>query len=97
MPEKKGENGKASLHRRQRSRIAECVAAHADNPYAEAVLSRVITTPVGLVARGAVRNDAVAAVHGPIPYGDGYAQGVTTVSVGAVDRAAVRAPSVSLT
>ena len=29
MPEKKGENGKASLHRRQRSRIAECVAAPA--------------------------------------------------------------------
>lgn len=86
-----GVHAPVSANARSEVRAQAVVAAHTDDPYADAASSRVTATPVGLVARSTVRNDAVAAAHGPNPYADVYDQGVTTVSAGAVDRAAVRA------
>ncbi|OUM02835.1 helicase SNF2 [Variovorax sp. JS1663] len=67
------------------------VAAHSDNPYAEAVSSRVAAPLLASGPRAIVRNEAVAAAHGPNPYAEGYGQGVTSVQAGIVDRTTVRA------
>ncbi|MDR6535127.1 helicase SNF2 [Variovorax soli] len=67
------------------------VAAHSENPYAEAVSSRVAPALVASTDRASVRNEAVAAARSANPYADGYGQGVASVQASTVDRAAVRA------
>ncbi|MEJ8810828.1 alpha/beta hydrolase [Variovorax ureilyticus] len=55
-----GVQAPVSANSRSEVRAKAVVVAHSDAPYAESVPSRVIATPVGLVARGTVRNDAAA-------------------------------------
>jgi len=86
-----GVQASVSANARADVRGQAVVAAHSDNPYAEAVSSRVAAAPTGLTGRGAVRSTEVAAAHSANPYAEGYGQGVTSVSSGAVDRSAVRA------
>ncbi|MBT2322361.1 helicase SNF2 [Variovorax paradoxus] len=71
---------------------AEAVAAaRSDNPYAEAVSSRVAPVQTASTDRAGVRVDAVAAARSANPYAEGYAQGVNPVLASTVDRATVRA------
>ena len=86
-----GVQASVSANARADVRGQAVVAAHSDNPYAEAVSSRVAAAPSGLAAPGGGRSTAVGRAHTANPYAEGYGQGVTSVSSGAVDRSAVRA------
>jgi len=86
-----GVQAPVSANQRSDVRAEGVVAAHSDNPYAEAVSSRVAPRLIASTARSGVRADAVASAHSPNPYAEGYGQGVASVSVGIVNRATVRA------
>jgi len=77
-------NSRADVH------AQAMVAARSENPYAEAVSSRVTPTMTASTGRTAVRNGAVAAAHSANPYAEGYGQGVAHMATGTVDRASVR-------
>ena len=79
-----------SSNSRAEVRAGAVDAARQDNPYAEAVSSRVAPLQTASAPRAIVRNEAVAAAHSANPYAEGYGQGVASVSTGIVDRAAVR-------
>ncbi|MBB3178265.1 helicase SNF2 [Variovorax sp. Sphag1AA] len=79
-----------SSNSRAEVRAGAVDAARQDNPYAEAVSSRVAPLQTASAPRGTVRNEAVAAAHSANPYAEGYGQGVASASASAVDRSAVR-------
>jgi hypothetical protein len=79
-----------SSNSRAEVRAGAVIAAHSDNPYAEAVSSRVAPLLTASAPRVTVRSDAVAAAHSANPYAEGYGQGVASVSSGIVDRSTVR-------
>jgi hypothetical protein len=85
-----GVHAPVSANQRADVRAEAVVAAHSDNPYADAVSSHVAPAQLASGDRVVVRNEAVAAAHGPDRYAEGYGQGVTPVLAG-VDRATVRA------
>jgi hypothetical protein len=86
-----GVHAPVSANSRADVRAQAVVAARSDNPYAEAVSSRVAPILIASTERGSVRNQAVAAAHSANPYAEGYGHGVTRVMAGTIDRAAIRA------
>ena len=85
-----GVHAPVSANSRADVRAQAMVAARSENPYAEAVSSRVAPVMTASTGRTAVRNEAVAAAHGTNPYAEGYGQGVAHVTTGTMDRASVR-------
>lgn len=86
-----GVHAPVSANSRADVRAQAVVAARSDNPYAEAVSSRVAPVLSASTDRGIVRNEAVAAAHSANPYAEGYGHGVTRVMAGTIDRATIRA------
>ncbi|NDZ15980.1 helicase SNF2 [Variovorax sp. WS11] len=86
-----GVHAPVSANARADVRAQAVVAARSDNPYAEAVSSRVAPILTASTDRGIVRNEAVAAAHSANPYAEGYGHGVTRVMAGTIDRATIRA------
>ncbi|MDR6857389.1 helicase SNF2 [Variovorax guangxiensis] len=86
-----GVHAPVSANSRADVRAQAVVAARSDNPYAEAVSSRVAPVLSASTDRGIVRNGAVAAAHSANPYAEGYGHGVTRVMAGTIDRATIRA------
>jgi hypothetical protein len=86
-----GVHAPVSANSRADVRAQAVVAARSDNPYAEAVSSRVAPILIASTERTAVRNEAVAAAHSANPYAEGYGQGVARAMTGSVGRASVRA------
>ena len=86
-----GVHAPVSANSRADVRAQAVIVARSENPYAEAVSSRVEPALVASTDRAGVRNEAVAAAHSANPYADGYGQGVNSVAASTVDRAAVRA------
>ena len=86
-----GVHAPVSANNRADVQAQAVVAAHSENPYAEAVSSRVAPALVASTDRADVRNEAVAAAHSANPYAEGYGQGVSPVLASTVDRATVRA------
>ena len=86
-----GVHAPVSANSRADVRAQAVVAARSDNPYAEAVSSRVAPILTASTDRGIVRNEAVAAAHSANPYAEGYGQGVVRTSRGSVERATIRA------
>ena len=86
-----GVHAPVSANSRADVRAQAVVAARSDNPYAEAVSSRVAPVLTASTDRGSVRNEAVAAAHSANPYAEGYGHGVARVMAGTIDRATIRA------
>lgn len=86
-----GVHAPVSANSRSEVRAQAVVAARSENPYAEAVSSRVTPVLTASTDRAGVRNEAVAAAHSADPYAEGYGQGVAPVLASTVDRATVRA------
>lgn len=86
-----GVHAPVSANSRADVRAQAVVAARSDNPYAEAVSSRVAPILIASTERTAVRNEAVAAAHSANPYAEGYGQGVARAMTASVGRASVRA------
>ena len=86
-----GVHAPVSANSRADVRAQAVIAARSDNPYAEAVSSRVAPILTASTDRGIVRNEAVAAAHSANPYAEGYGHGVTRVMAGTIDRATIRA------
>ena len=86
-----GVHAPVSANSRADVRAQAVVAARSDNPYAEAVSSRVAPVLSASTDRGIVRNEAVAAAHSANPYAEGYGHGVARVMAGTIDRATIRA------
>ncbi|SCK32675.1 hypothetical protein VAR608DRAFT_2870 [Variovorax sp. HW608] len=86
-----GVQAPVSANHRVDVRAQAVIAAHSENPYADAVSSRVTPRLVASTDRLGVRSEAVVSAHSANPYAEGYGQGVASTSVGVVDRAAVRA------
>ncbi|MBT2324356.1 helicase SNF2 [Variovorax paradoxus] len=86
-----GVHPRVSANSRADVRAEAVLAARSDNPYAEAVSSRVAPALFASAERANVRKNAVAAAHSANPYAEGYGQGVAHASAGITDRAAVRA------
>lgn len=86
-----GVHAPVSANSRADVRAQAVVAARSDNPYAEAVSSRVALVLTASTDRGIVRSEAVAAARSANPYAEGYGQGVARASRGSVERATVRA------
>lgn len=84
-----------SANSRAEVRAGAVDAAHSDNPYDEAVSSRVAPMQTSSIARATVRSDAVAAAHTANPYAEGFGQGVASASSGVIDRASVRAQALA--
>ena len=86
-----GVHAPVSANSRADVRAQAVIAARSDNPYAEAVSSRVALVLTASTDRGIVRSEAVAAARSANPYAEGYGHGVVRVMAGTVDRATVRA------
>ena len=86
-----GVHAPVSANSRADVRAQAVIAARSENPYAEAVSSRVAPVLTASTDRGIVRSEAVAAAHSANPYAEGYGHGVVRVMAGTVDRATVRA------
>ena len=86
-----GVHAPVSANNRSDVRAQAVIAARSENPYAEAVSSRVAPVLTASTDRGIVRSEAVAAARSANPYAEGYGHGVVRVMAGTVDRATVRA------
>ncbi|VTU21970.1 hypothetical protein H6CHR_01696 [Variovorax sp. PBL-H6] len=86
-----GVHAPVSASSRADVRAQAVIAARSENPYAEAVSSRVMPLMTASMERGSVRSEAIAAAHSANPYAEGYGHGVAQRSGRSVERAMVRA------